>query len=392
MKILFIVESDFLEDHVGVRRVITHYVKQLGEAGHTIAIAAIQDGGLVAGELTVNTSSQTQALSHTPYWSSSSAEKIQVRTQAAVGAPLSVKWSHQAVNTDHFDLCFITTPWLCAKGLPPIKNSIGIVYDLVPNLLALECLRFPSHMEIYKFAHEHNIGFKYYIDHCQQVLCISESTRNDLLRLCPDAARIPHLFVDVPFPKARRTSHAQTSDGSILLVNALDWRKNFKGIERMLTKVADQGKGLSITVIGRERMPLKYAMHFLRSLEAKGMAVNWFRDAEESLLQHMYHSSDMLLFPSLYEGLGLPILEAQASGLPVISSSNSSCKEVNMNPSLTFDTSDEAGMVNALMSLTQRATNQAPWLRGTALTDAQIAYLSTASQGIVRPQAMSLLN
>lgn len=385
MKVLFIVEHDFLRTHVGVRRVITHYIDQVGNAGHEVALSAMVNGQLTSGAMSWQVAQEQQPKTFRPHWSSAaSARQLTVESPSVQEKTLTVSWTGQTADPDQFDLCVITTPWLCAEGLPPIKHSIGIVYDLVPNLLALDCLRFPAHLDIYRFAHQHDAGFKYYIDHCQQVLCISQSTLNDLLKLYPEAKRIPHLFVDIPFPAKGRLPGAPRTSGSILLVNALDWRKNFKGIERILTTVATRRQGLDVNLVGRERIPMHDVMAFLSSLANKGVEINWFRDADEAVLLRLYQTSDMLLFPSLYEGLGLPILEAQATGLPVISSDNSSCREINMNRGLAFEASDEAGMTEALLSHVTGQADRPQCLRDAALVDAQLTYLSEASQGLIR--------
>jgi glycosyltransferase involved in cell wall biosynthesis len=52
---------------------------------------------------------------------------------------------------------------------------------------------------------------------------------------------------------------------------------------------------------------------------------------DEDDLPKIYNLADLLLFPSLYEGFGLPILEAQACGCPVLTSSVTSCPEVAGN-------------------------------------------------------------
>jgi glycosyltransferase involved in cell wall biosynthesis len=388
MKVLFIVEPDFLHNHVGVRRVIRHYIDQLHGEGHDVALACLskgQKGQLVSGQLSRKTL-PAQDKQYRPYWSSHSAKDAIVQAHADTETQLEVTWSSEPVDPQAFELCVVTNPWLCARGLPPIRNAVGIAYDLVPNLLALGGLHFQSHIEIYQFAHEHDIGFRYFIENCARVLCISQSTKDDLLRLYPEARRIPDVFVDIPFPATGATGitveHTGTTP-SVLVVNALDWRKNFKGISRILHNAAAKDKRLQVNIVGHERIPKREVLAMLEDLASGGLNVHWFRNAEEPLLQHLYRTSDVLLFPSFYEGLGLPILEAQAAGLPVISSNNSSCKEVNMNPSLMFDVTDEAGMTNALLAQALGSTASAQCLRGAPLLNAQKHYLSHASRGLL---------
>jgi glycosyltransferase involved in cell wall biosynthesis len=119
----------------------------------------------------------------------------------------------------------------------------------------------------------------------------------------------------------------------------------------------------------------------MSGLANSGYLVDWYRDADESLLQHLYCTSELLFFPSLYEGLGLPVLEAQAMGLPAVSTDISSCQEINMNPSLTFSPDDEAGMIDRVGHF---LSGQKPpdVLSGQALIQAQDQYLSANARGI----------
>src|SRR5205823_2035716 len=67
------------------------------------------------------------------------------------------------------------------------------------------------------------------------------------------------------------------------------------------------------------------------NLVITGETIPWIEDEERALL---YSAADVLLYPSLYEGFGLPILEAMACGCPVITSNISSMPEVAGNAAL----------------------------------------------------------
>jgi glycosyltransferase involved in cell wall biosynthesis len=69
-------------------------------------------------------------------------------------------------------------------------------------------------------------------------------------------------------------------------------------------------------------------------------------------LAHEYQNADILLFPSLYEGFGLPIIEAFQSGLPVITSEISPMKEVASEAALLIDPNSISAIRNAVITLT----------------------------------------
>ena len=69
-------------------------------------------------------------------------------------------------------------------------------------------------------------------------------------------------------------------------------------------------------------------------LEKQVLWLGWISPAE---LVYVYHNARALIFPSLYEGFGLPIVEAFACGCPVLCSNTTSCAEVAADAALTFD-------------------------------------------------------
>jgi glycosyltransferase involved in cell wall biosynthesis len=73
--------------------------------------------------------------------------------------------------------------------------------------------------------------------------------------------------------------------------------------------------------------------------------------ADETTLRRAYRVADVLLFPSLYEGVGFPVLEAFASGLPVVTSGAGGLKEVGGDAAIVVEGRDPAAYVQALERL-----------------------------------------
>ncbi len=73
-------------------------------------------------------------------------------------------------------------------------------------------------------------------------------------------------------------------------------------------------------------------------------------------LPTLYSAADVFVLPSLYEGFGIPVLEAMACGTPVVCANNSSLPEAAGDAALLVDALDEAGLAAAIQRLVEDAT------------------------------------
>lgn len=382
---LFVVEGTFLDEHVGVLRVLAHYHARLTGLGTEVDFAVPLDGRLaLLDEASTRTVVQRlgspRSGTATPSWTSSggwAAEPEPSGPHPTAGTALALGGTCRASD---YDVSLLTNPWLCDRPMPDERFTHGVVYDLVPNLLEVHALDLGAAYHGHAFAGAHHRGYAYFVDHVDEVLCISDSTADDFLSFYGPSS--PPVRVDVPFepddaqPVNDRWSSAPASRARLLLVNALDLRKNILGMEAALLEAAE-GRAVHLDVVGRERMPLDEAMAVLDGLGAAGMTVDWYRGASDARLGELYAGSDGLLFTSLYEGLGLPVLEAQGCGLPTLVSDTSSCREISLNPSLRVDPLDVAANAEAIVRIVERDDRI---LTGAGLRAAQRAWLATRNR------------
>ena len=88
----------------------------------------------------------------------------------------------------------------------------------------------------------------------------------------------------------------------------------------------------------------------IRKHEDQG-EVRWLGYVPAEILPMLYSGASMLVYPSLYEGFGLPVLEAMASGIPVITSNRASLPEVSGDVGLAVDPEDVEGLRACMRSL-----------------------------------------
>ena len=77
----------------------------------------------------------------------------------------------------------------------------------------------------------------------------------------------------------------------------------------------------------------------------------FLQNVSDDELGILYRKAAVFVYPSLYEGFGFPVLEAQSVGVPVLCSNSSSLPEIAGNTALTFDPLDVGALTGALHSI-----------------------------------------
>jgi alpha-1,3-rhamnosyl/mannosyltransferase len=143
----------------------------------------------------------------------------------------------------------------------------------------------------------------------------------------------------------------------ILYVGGIDQRKNYRGLidtfAEVLRGCAERGQPIPVLVLvgkiatDKEYPRLKAAIA-ARGVEDAVIEAGFVPDAE---LVALYRASAVFLFPSLYEGFGMPPLEALAAGLPVVSSGTSAMPEVIESAGLLYDPTDAVAGARAVLDV-----------------------------------------
>ncbi len=187
----------------------------------------------------------------------------------------------------------------------------------------------------------------------QQIITISEATRADLQRLYPRAGRpataIPlaadPAFAPQPAAVAARLRQRYGLPPRFSLY--LGSNKPHKNRERLLAAWARLPAGETLVIAGAQD---GRSDALSRLVERLGLAqrVRLLGPAAEAELPALYSAATLFVFPSLYEGFGLPVVEALASGVPVACSDIESLREVAGTAALLFDPRDVEAMSAAL--------------------------------------------
>lgn len=235
--------------------------------------------------------------------------------------------------------------------VPMNAARVTTVHDLAP-------LVFPSGFGIWDRAVYRTVAPGIYRQN-DGLICDSDSTFRDLSELRLSAGKICRVI-----PLAAGPEFAPSSDSEklrvrakyalpgefFLFVGTLEPRKN---VERLLQAHASlwaQNVHIPLVLVGRQGWRSSKIMRAIRTAEIAGRA-RWLDYCDARDLAPLYSACLAFVYPSIYEGFGLPPLEAMSCGAATITSNSSAMPEVVGDAAITVDPLDVGGICAAMAKL-----------------------------------------
>lgn len=207
---------------------------------------------------------------------------------------------------------------------PSSAFRVTTVHDLVP-------LKYPklSHSRI---TSTHILRLKWVLKEVERIIVPSRSSADDLVKLGVGTGRI-RVIPEAPDPKIKPSTRKEVEDikrryrisGKYLLSIGITPRKNTDRILEAYGKVKGE-TNLKLVIIGHP---------YVNFHPPRGVLVLGHVPSEE--LATFYSGAEALVYPSLYEGFGLPILESMTCRTPVVTSDVGSMAEVGGNAAVLVD-------------------------------------------------------
>jgi glycosyltransferase involved in cell wall biosynthesis len=237
-------------------------------------------------------------------------------------------------------------------SLPPLRRARGIV-----TIHDLSFLRLPDCADL---------GLRAFLERAVpdavaracRVLADSESTRRDLITLLGVAAEkisVVTPAIEARFrrekddAKLRQTQERyRLPEKFILGVGTLEPRKNFTGLIRAYARLRRIAALPHALVIAGRPGWLYDAIYQQVEQEQLANQVIFLGFVADSDLPALYSLADLFAYPSLYEGFGIPVLEAMACGTPVVTGDNSSLPEAAGDAAWLVNVEDVAGLAQAM--------------------------------------------
>ncbi|QOT70730.1 glycosyltransferase family 4 protein [Sphingobium fuliginis] len=240
-------------------------------------------------------------------------------------------------------------------------HNIYTLHDLVPLRLpraSLEDKRYYDAL-VRTCVHE-----------ADQIVTVSEKSRTDIIDLlnanpekvtnCYQTSDMPALRDPAALPNRLHQLFDLEMNGYFLFFGAIEPKKN---LGRIIQAYLEADIATPLVIVGSE------AWHADRELKLLGTAhgrklpgVDRIRRIDyvpRTLLTDLVHGAKASLFPALYEGFGLPALEALAAGVPLLSSTTGALPEVTGDAALSVDPYDIDALVNAIRRLDRDAALRA---------------------------------
>jgi glycosyltransferase involved in cell wall biosynthesis len=184
------------------------------------------------------------------------------------------------------------------------------------------------------------------------IICISESTKKDLLEYYPflnDKVSVVHLGY-TNFKKIKELPiDISLNKPFLLFVGARNGYKNFKNFIIAFSKSSQLVKDFNIIAFGGENFN-KDEINLFKTLRLKENQLFHIK-GNDSILKTLYKNATALIYPSLYEGFGLPIIEAMSENCSVITSNTSSMPEIIGDAGLLFDPNQIESIMNTMETL-----------------------------------------
>jgi glycosyltransferase involved in cell wall biosynthesis len=232
--------------------------------------------------------------------------------------------------------------------------SVVTVHDLA-------FIRFPQTFRAYNRTYL-DFATRLTVRRAARILTVSEHTRREVIGLLgvppervvvtPNAARA-HFRPPAPAAVSRLRARHNLPEQFVLYVGTLEPRKNLTTLLEAFVEVARQSDAPLLIGGGKGWL---YTSIFER-LEALGLRdrVRFVGYIEEDELPLWYAAATAFVFPSIYEGFGMPPLEAMACGTPVVTSNTSSLPEVVGDAGIMVDPYDASALATALIQVLRDA-------------------------------------
>jgi len=223
----------------------------------------------------------------------------------------------------------------CPTFRAPARSSV----PLVVTVHDLAVLRFPEAFNRWTRGYS-RLAVPRVVRAADAIIAVSEFTKRELVEVLETPADRIRVIPNAPGDAFTPAGEAAKGE-YVLSVGTLEPRKN-------LTRLAEAARSAKLEL--RVAGPRGWGR-----VEPDGAGVRWLGEVSDAELAALYRGALCVAYPSLYEGFGLPVLEAMACGAPVVTSTGSGTEEVAGGAAVLVDPRDPGSIAAGIeQALTRR--------------------------------------
>lgn len=273
-------------------------------------------------------------------------------------------------------------------------EAVLVVYDLVPVL-------HPGVTTLWT-VRAFEQWYRQLAGHCAATVAISRSSALDFVQWLEReglGARMPvgwfHLGADLdsatPRTGQRPASAAVLARPYFLSVGTLEPRKGYAIALDAMERVWARGLDVNFVIVGKPGWSSKALAERIRAHPENGRRLFWLDNVDDDELARLYASARALVYPSIAEGFGLPLIEAAHFGAPVLASDIPVFREIGGDRIGYFRVADPAALADALARTlsAQRAPQAIPFLTWRESARALIGMVKDGAYQMPRGEASS---
>lgn len=267
----------------------------------------------------------------------------------------------------------------------------GIHKTSIKSVVTIHDLIFLKKPEYYKFIDRKIYEWKsrYACQHADRIIAISERTKQDIMELYhipEEKIEVVYQSCDDSFKTARSNSEREAvaqkyhlPEKYILNVGTIEERKNLLLIIEAMPNIAESHQ---LVVVGKATPYLNSVKERIKALNLSNRII-FLNHVPFTDLPGIYQNAQLFIYPSLYEGFGIPIIEALYSGIPVIAATGSCLEEAGGPHAVYVSPTDHVTLAKKITTLLENEAIKKE------MADKGLAYAQKFNNNVLTEQLMN---
>ena len=227
------------------------------------------------------------------------------------------------------------------------------------------------------------------VERADRIIAVSEFTRSELIHYYPAAegkTEVVHHGVDQEFARPISAEEMDTArkkyslpENYILAVGTIEPRKNIQGLLKACRILFDKHSDIDLVLCGSKGWKCDELVNEIMGGNLS-KRIRWTGYVDQQELPALYSGARLFVYPSLYEGFGLPCLEAMAAGVPVVSSGTTSVLEVVGDTAIKIEPENPESIADGILRLLSDQTLAGNLVQQAKTRATRFTWQSTARQ------------